>query len=238
MVLAIPPSVIHALENIHFLCMYVLKFKMECLPFFDFELRNDPGFRALFCGKPFPVSGAHPKPPLLLPEESLLHVISLLEMMQAEDLTRKNGYRRVVYPCFWALTAYLSHCHLPDSDPISLQMERLLPVVAYMEEHLNQPLRIQELADLIFLSTRQFDRLFRQVYCVTPAAYLLDLRLSQSCKLMMDRHLTLDTIQMQCGFSNYSHFCRCFKKRYGQTPTQYRTQLLETLCEQMDADKS
>ena len=52
--------------------------------------------------------------------------------------------------------------------------------------------------------------------------YLRKLKVQKSLHLMSQKNLDLTTIAMDCGFSDQSHFTRCFKDINGITPSQYR----------------
>ncbi len=86
-----------------------------------------------------------------------------------------------------------------------------------MEENLQNPIRISELSNLTYLSPRQYDRIFQNVYGLSPSAYLAELRLTRACQLMTDRNIT-GNLWTQCGFMDNAYFYRCFKKRFGITP--------------------
>ncbi|MGI5893686.1 MAG: helix-turn-helix domain-containing protein [Candidatus Merdivicinus sp.] len=230
-VITVPPPIAHQMEEMDHLKIYVLKFDLNGLLSFDYELKNDPGFRSLFIQFPITVSNRESARPLLLSELQLQHVISLSQVMLQECSARKPGYKPIIRTHLLALTAYLARCFLPDRNPISHRMERIIQTVTYMEENLQHPIRVPELADQVYLSTRQYDRIFREVYGMSPSAYLAEMRLNRACQLMTDRSISLGDISEQCGFSDIAFFYRCFRKRFDMTPKQYRSHLLTSICD-------
>lgn len=52
--------------------------------------------------------------------------------------------------------------------------------------------------------------------------YIRNSRLEKACALLTNKSLMLTEIAFESGFSDQSHFIRCFKQKYGMTPNQYR----------------
>jgi len=77
------------------------------------------------------------------------------------------------------------------------------------------------LAKQFHLSLFHFIRLFKQAKGITPQAYIMLYRLSQTKKLLLE-NIPLADIAYQFGFHDPSHFTHAFKKYFGVTPSQYR----------------
>lgn len=228
-VVIVPPPMAHEMEEMKHLEMYVLKFDLHSLPFIHDIFKNDPGFRSLFLQMPISQLDIEPISPFLLNEQQLLHIISLMNVMFLEFSASKPGYTTVIQTHLLALAAYLSRCFHPKQTSVSMQMERLLCTVTYMEDHICQKIHIQELADLVYLSTRQYGRIFREVYGISPSAYLAELRLNRACQLMANPDIPLNAIWEMCGFSDNAFFYRCFRHRFDITPKEYRIKLLDSI---------
>lgn len=56
----------------------------------------------------------------------------------------------------------------------------------------------------------------------TPAQYILEQRLIRAEALLQQRAHSITAVALQTGFNDLSHFCRCFKRRYGQSARQFR----------------
>lgn len=228
-VLVIPPPMAHELDSMEHLQVYVLKFDLNRFLLLTETLKNTPGFRSLFLRFAVSRSEAEPSHPLLLTESQLLHAISLIEVISEEFSASKPGSQTVIHTHLLALAAYLSRCYQPEATPVSIQMERILRTVSYMEEHLTEKIHMQQLADLVFLSARQYGRIFHAVYGRSPSSYLSELRFNKACQLMADREIPLGDIWEKCGFSDNAFFYRRFKRRFGVTPKEYRRNLLNTM---------
>ena len=228
-VVTVPPPLAHQMEEMVDLTMYVLKFDLNRLISFQYDLKNDPGFRSLFIQCPPALYKGNSVPPLQLDEAQLHHVVGLMKVMDQEFQEQRPGYQVIIRTHLLALTAYLSRCFLPQRTSLSLRMEKIIPTVVYMEENLHRTIRIQELAGLVYLSPRQYDRVFKEVYGVSPSHYLAQLRLNRACQLMADASFPLGEIWERCGFTDNPFFYRQFKKEFGITPKQYRARLLSSM---------
>ncbi len=98
----------------------------------------------------------------------------------------------------------------------------LASAIKYVDEHLESPeLSNTEIANHLGISEVYLRKLFLSHCGTTPRQYILDLRLRKAKELLVDTPLSVCEIAEECGFSSVYHFCRTFKGREGQTPTQY-----------------
>lgn len=109
------------------------------------------------------------------------------------------------------------------------QTRSLIPAYHGMEEVLSavvnrhaEPIRVQELADLVHLSHSQFDRRFKQIFQQTPQQYILRVRLNAACHALTHTEDSIAEIAAQTGFADQSHFTRQFRRELNMTPLAYR----------------
>jgi len=72
------------------------------------------------------------------------------------------------------------------------------------------------------LSPARFRRLWAERHDTSPAAYNLQWRLREACRLLRSTTLTLAEIASQTGFADPLYFSRCFSTRIGEPPGTYR----------------
>ena len=97
-----------------------------------------------------------------------------------------------------------------------------LSIKHYIEEHLTQPLSIDEIADYVHLSHSRVLHLFKDVYNTTPYRYYSSLKMELSVSLLIRTSLSISEISEQLGFNSCRHFSSTFKKHYGMSPIAYR----------------
>lgn len=99
--------------------------------------------------------------------------------------------------------------------------------VAYINEHLTDPLTLEELASQASLSTFYFSRLFKKETGFTPHGYVITARVNIAKFLLKSSNSTIKEICFGTGFTSESSFCTTFKKVTGSTPSEYR----ERICQ-------
>lgn len=103
---------------------------------------------------------------------------------------------------------------------------RLLTTIIRMENAIEEPLDMNELADSVELSPRQLERLFRRYLKTTPHGYYVKLRLERGRRLLTQTSASILDVAMSCGFVSASHFTKCYRRIFGRTPTDERRSVL------------
>lgn len=106
--------------------------------------------------------------------------------------------------------------------------EQLQPVIDYMQKNYAQALTLDELSSIVHLSDGQFCRSFKHLTGMTPFAYLVRLRILESCHDLSATNKKITDIATTHGFNNISYYNRAFLKVMNITPTEYRRQFLKT----------
>ncbi|WP_080838863.1 AraC family transcriptional regulator [Cohnella massiliensis] len=114
-------------------------------------------------------------------------------------------------------------------------LERLAPVLAYMETHYADPLHVHMLAGMAGLSRYHFGRLFKAVTGRTITEYIAWIRLSNAEQLLRNTTQTISEIAEMTGFHDIYYFSRMFKKMNGLPPTEWRKMAAETDLGQVTA---
>src|ERR1700719_4154564 len=98
-------------------------------------------------------------------------------------------------------------------------------VVAYMEDHLDEPISLATLAQLVRLSPYYFCRAFKQSFGVPPHRYHTSRRIEHAKTLLAKPAPSVTDIGFTVGFSQTSSFTAAFRKATGLTPTAYHRSL-------------
>ncbi|MBY9077150.1 helix-turn-helix domain-containing protein [Paenibacillus sp. HN-1] len=110
---------------------------------------------------------------------------------------------------------------VPSGNP-AYKIERMQPVLSYIQAHYGEEIALKMLADLLPMSVSQFCTAFKEVMNQTPIAYVIRYRILQSCTLLMETDLKIAEIARTVGFNNISYFNREFIKAIGCSPRRYR----------------
>ena len=96
--------------------------------------------------------------------------------------------------------------------------------VTYMEQNFQRELTVEELSDVCKLNRSYFSKLFKETMGCPPQEFLIRMRLSKATELMRTSRASIGDIAQLCGYPNQLHFSRAFKKRYGVSPREWRTE--------------
>ena len=90
--------------------------------------------------------------------------------------------------------------------------------------HMSYPekITIDELAALCNVSKYHFCRIFKRATGMSAIQYLMRYRLKIAHAFLNETDQSIAEIAWQCGFSDESYFCRCYKKQYGDSPWKNR----------------
>jgi len=108
------------------------------------------------------------------------------------------------------------------SDNTNLFEKRLQKVVQLMEQNVEVPLRLSDLASRVGLSPRHLERLFTVYLNTTPARFYKKIRLKKAHTLVTSTHISLIEIAIACGFVTAPTFSQAYKAEFGETPTKVR----------------
>ena len=117
-------------------------------------------------------------------------------------------------------------CGLSDS---SLHADTLRGIKEYIKSSYPEKLSLEILAKRANLSPIYFHRLFSEYYNITPAHYVLNIRISAAKKQLIASKKTVMEIACDCGFSSQAYFNYIFKKTTGTTPLKYRKKMLSKM---------
>jgi transcriptional regulator GlxA family with amidase domain len=99
---------------------------------------------------------------------------------------------------------------------------RIQQILRTIESDISQQLVIGDLAASVNLSVSRFQHLFKKEVEISIVKYINNLRLQKARKLLETSHLHVKEIRIQIGVTNESHFQRDFKRKFGETPNNYR----------------
>jgi AraC-like DNA-binding protein len=98
----------------------------------------------------------------------------------------------------------------------------LSAALAYIDDHLDQPLRIPDLAARAGLSPFRFDQRVRALFGLSAGQYLSRLRIGRACDRLRHTETPLSELALECGYADQAAFTRQFHKSVGLTPGAYR----------------
>lgn len=108
-----------------------------------------------------------------------------------------------------------------DHSPKGKHHERIIQAIRIINQNFCDDISLIHLAGALGLSPQYLSTLFSQIMGITFSEYVQSLRLRRAAEMLRETDLQATEICFQCGFRNFSHFIRSFKKHYGASPAAY-----------------
>jgi transcriptional regulator GlxA family with amidase domain len=99
--------------------------------------------------------------------------------------------------------------------------------IAYMMQHLNQPLQVAKLAQTAHISPSHFFVLFKRWAGASPIDYFIRLRMRRAGRLVATTTMSVKEIAAALGYDDRFYFSRVFKSVHGMAPSGYRLKMKE-----------
>lgn len=113
------------------------------------------------------------------------------------------------------------HCPYVPTDDVAGKVKLAKEIVI---ENLANPPSLEQLAKQVGLNIKKLKTDFKEFYGVPVFTFLLNYKMEQAKKLLLEQQLNVNEIATYLGYSTSSHFIAAFKKKYGITPKQYAKQ--------------
>lgn len=108
------------------------------------------------------------------------------------------------------------------------QSQQIAKAIVWLQGHFRQPLRIDDLAAQVSMSSSTFHHHFRSLTALSPLQYQKHLRLQEARRLMLTEHLDAATAAFQVGYESPSQFSREYGRLFGTPPLRDITKLRQS----------
>lgn len=147
----------------------------------------------------------------LVQKRGLARIIGLLEILQR--LVRSSEISPIV------TAGYINTNKESEKD-------RMSKVYAFVMDHFQQTVKLEEVADLINMSSSSFSRYFKSRMNKSFSDFLSEVRIGHACKLLQRENMNISEISYECGFQTLSNFNKQFKDKMKMTPKNYKKDFL------------
>ncbi len=164
------------------------------------------------------------------PMETIMRVYPLLDGLSAE----KSGFHAVIrlLTILYELSlcnnyrtlASSSFAHIEDNT----DSRRIRKIYEYVSDHYKEEIRLEDLSDIVGMTQAALSRFFKLRTGKTISDHIIDNRLGNATRLLVETTNSIGEICYDCGFNNLSNFNRIFKKRKGCSPKEFRENYRKT----------
>lgn len=97
---------------------------------------------------------------------------------------------------------------------------RLEKAISWLRENYSQPMKVEELAEMVHMSISSFHDHFKAVTAMSPLQYQKVLRLQEARRLMLSTMMDAGAASQQVGYLSASQFSREYSRFFGSAPTR------------------
>ena len=157
--------------------------------------------------------------------DTIMEVYGLLNAIPSEQdgFEQFLLFQKVLHILSLAPARQLTSSPEPVAAPAVREDDPVEVVTDYLNANFTKEnISLSYLAGLAGISPTALSRLFRQKKGVPPSTYLIDLKIQNAGRTLVDTDEKIADICKACGFNNLSNFNRTFKARKGMTPKDFR----------------
>ncbi len=151
-------------------------------------------------------------------EENLFH--TMFSTPEEQELYR-NGSKSIDH--MKALIHYVAEYYGSETEK-HYQREAVFQVINYINEHLYEDLRRDDLADYVHLNPDYMARIFKKEIGITIKEYITQRKMREAQLLLKTTSLPVSFIAAKLGYGNFSYFSQTYRKTMGTSPQKERSQ--------------
>jgi len=113
---------------------------------------------------------------------------------------------------------------VPQELKLKYRDRRVQAVVDFMNANLHRHIDLDKITEVANVSSSHFSRIFKAETGLSQIDFLIRLRLEKARQLLKSGDLRIKEVMAAVGFNSKGHFARHFKRRFGVTPSEYKSQ--------------
>jgi len=156
-------------------------------------------------------------------------MIRLLEEMHAERFGKDEQIALYISDFILHINRLVYEKNEPKNQPINTSLYSNL--VDYIEQHLDEDLTLERLADEFYVSKYHIAHVFKENVGLSIHQYITKKRLSL-CQEAIRAKMNITEVYHAYGFGDYSSFYRAFKKEFGISPKEFRDIQLKVISKE------
>jgi len=160
-------------------------------------------------------------------KEGLDRLIALMPGEMSDERSGSPEIKPGAYAAFFSVLAKIGELigkTAPPREaafPVSESQKRVNGIIAYINEHICEPLSVSGLAAHFYLNPDYLSRMFKEHAHICISRYILLQKISTAQSLLREGY-TVSEVQEKLGFSSYAYFFRTFSRTAGESPSRYR----------------
>lgn len=145
-------------------------------------------------------------------------MLALMSQRHGRDLATRVSEQFVL----GRIRSQSDHQRMEIAARFGLHNRKTIQVIRLMQQHIEDPLPVDDLARLIGVTRRQLERLFSAHLKQTPARFYVGVRLDRARELLRQTDMGILDVGLACGFGSAAHFSRAYRTHFGLSPKHDR----------------
>lgn len=193
--------------------MWVIRFKSELIPETTFQLYAD----------------YHDHATIKLPDgKCFRHLVSLCEIINSaakQENTDLGVIKHLLSALFIMVESERNKIEKTDNDNNLSQNKTIQNFLQLLEENYSKNVGVDFYAEKLFMSPRNLNLICKNNLRQTVSEIIETRKLIEAKNQLMHTHKNISEIGFDLGYKEKAYFTNVFKKRTGQTPTEFREEM-------------
>jgi len=151
-------------------------------------------------------------------DSSLLDAMSRLLRLLETPADAPTLAPLIIREIYYRLLRSPQGARLQEIAIVDSQAHRIARAIEWLNQHYHKPLRIDELAQVVNLSSSTLHHRFKSVTAMSPLQYQKQLRLQEARRLMITEGLDASAAGYRVGYESASQFSREYSRQFGAPP--------------------
>lgn len=148
--------------------------------------------------------------------------LAFSEILESSTTLEKLGWAYII------LSELINKVELSERKTLEVP-DLLVSIIEYINENFAEQLSISSLAKKFAYSQSYIAHLFCDQLKMPFKTYLNSVRCEHAANQLIYTKKSIAVIALESGYNSINTFCRCFKTRFNQTPSQYRNECLNKI---------
>lgn len=105
--------------------------------------------------------------------------------------------------------------------------ERIAAIYEYSLANFRKRIQLDEIAEIAHICPNSFCRYFKMRTKKTYSQFLIEIKVGNACKLLIENKLSIKQLCLESGFNSFSSFHKYFKKITGKSPAMYKNEFIK-----------
>lgn len=160
-----------------------------------------------------------------LPTQVFQNMVFLIKKIHAESINKNLLNRRYISSLLSCVIIELKRIKKEEgAEQTGEEFDAVRKALVFIRNHFKEPLSLEDVAHFMNVSPVYASRLIQQTLGFGFKEYLMDLRLKYAASMLIYTEESISNVAYFAGYSTASYFARGFKKKYGISPAEYRSE--------------